>query len=70
MVILQKLEIFPSVLIPVADMLQGHLIPVLMANLWLQCLLSSLVVFLALTIFSALCWSLLHKSVSLESEAV
>lgn len=36
MVILQKLEIFPLVLIPVADMLQGHLIGILMASLCLH----------------------------------
>lgn len=47
MVILPKLEIFPLVLIPVADMLQGPLIGILMASLCL----STLVMFLALTIF-------------------
>lgn len=36
-VIVQKFEIFPSVLIPVVDMLQGHLIQILKAILLVAC---------------------------------
>lgn len=70
MIILKKLEIFPSVLIPEADMLQGRLIRIPMANLWLHMPLIQPGAVFGFDHSSALWWSLPHKSVSLESEAV
>lgn len=70
MLMLEKSEIFPLVLIPVADMLQGHLTGILMASLRLHMPLIQPGDVFDLDHFSALWWCLLHKSASLKSEAV